>query len=108
MLLLLFFNSSLFSKKGSFSMECKKIKIRNFRNIGEAEITFDDGVNILTGANAQGKTNCAEAVFYLCTGTSLRIKRDKQLIRIGEEKAKIIAEAENRYGTVTIDSFSKS
>ncbi len=59
---------------------------------------------MLFGKNAQGKTNCAEAVFYLCTGTSLRIRHDKQLIKMGAEKATIVAEAENRYGKVTIEA----
>ena len=36
-------------------MECNRIKIQNFRNIEEADITFDPGVNILYGNNAQGK-----------------------------------------------------
>ena len=65
---------------------------------------FDDGLNVLFGKNAQGKTNCAEAVFYLCTGASLRIRHDKQLIRIGAESARIVAEAENRYGKVLIEA----
>lgn len=43
-------------------------------------------------------------MFYLCTGTSLRIRRDKQLIRIGTDAARISAEAENRYGKVTIEA----
>ena len=59
---------------------------------------------MLFGKNAQGKTNCAEAVFYLCTGASLRIRHDKQLIRLGAESAVITAEAENRYGKVTIEA----
>ena len=65
---------------------------------------FQEGLNVLFGKNAQGKTNCAEAVFYLCTGTSLRIRHDKQLIKIGAEKAVISAEAENRYGKVTVSA----
>ncbi len=65
---------------------------------------FSDGLNVLFGKNAQGKTNCAEAVFYLCTGASLRIRHDKQLVKMGEEQANITAEAENRYGKVTIEA----
>jgi DNA replication and repair protein RecF len=61
-------------------------------------------LNVLFGKNAQGKTNCAEAVFYLCTGASLRIRHDKQLIKMGTESAYIRAEAENRYGRVTIEA----
>ena len=85
-------------------MQRKKLFLQNFRNYESERFEFSDGLNVLFGKNAQGKTNCAEAVFYLCTGTSLRIRHDKQLVRLGAEKAKIIAEAENRYGKVVIEA----
>ncbi len=85
-------------------MQIKKLFLKNFRNYDEECFTFTNGLNILFGKNAQGKTNCAEAVFYLCTGASLRIRHDKQLIKIGADSARIIAEAENRYGNVTIEA----
>ena len=85
-------------------MQIKKLFLQNFRNYENEKFDFSDGLNVLFGKNAQGKTNCAEAVFYLCTGASLRIRHDKQLIRMGAESARIIAEAENRYGTVTIQA----
>ena len=85
-------------------MRIKKLFLQNFRNYEREEFDFSGGLNVLFGKNGQGKTNCAEAVFYLCTGASLRIRHDKQLIRIGAESAKIVAEAENRYGSVTISA----
>ena len=85
-------------------MQIKKLFLQNFRNYENETFDFSDGLNVLFGKNAQGKTNCAEAVFYLCTGASLRIRHDKQLIRMGAEYAKITAEAENRYGKVTIEA----
>ena len=85
-------------------MQIKKLSLKNFRNYEEENFVFSDGLNILFGKNAQGKTNCAEAVFYLCTGASLRIRHDKQLIKIGAESATITAEAENRYGRVIIEA----
>ena len=85
-------------------MKIKKLFLQNFRNYENENFEFSDGLNVLFGKNAQGKTNCAEAVFYLCTGTSLRIRHDKQLIRMGAENAYIRAEAENRYGKVTIEA----
>lgn len=85
-------------------MQIKKLFLQNFRNYENEVFGFSDGLNVLFGKNAQGKTNCAEAVFYLCTGTSLRIRHDKQLIKIGAEYAKITAEAENRYGKVVIEA----
>lgn len=83
-------------------MQIKKLFLHNFRNYESEEFTFSEGLNVLFGKNGQGKTNCAEAVFYLCTGASLRIRHDKQLIRIGADSARITAEAVNRYGKVVI------
>ncbi len=85
-------------------MQIKKLFLQNFRNYESENFLFSEGLNVLFGKNAQGKTNCAEAVFYLCTGTSLRIRHDKQLVKIGAEKALICAEAENRYGKVRIEA----
>ena len=85
-------------------MQIKKLFLQHFRNYEKEDFSFSDGLNVLFGKNGQGKTNCAEAVFYLCTGASLRIRHDKQLIKIGAEHAKIVAEAENRYGKVQIEA----
>ncbi len=70
-------------------MECKKIRIRNFRNIREAELAFDSGVNILVGDNAQGKTNLLEAIGFTALGKSFRTSHEEELIRFGEEFAEI-------------------
>ena len=85
-------------------MQIKNLYLQNFRNYEREKFVFADGLNVLFGKNAQGKTNCAEAVFYLCTGASLRIRHDKQLIRMGADHAQIVAEAENRYGKVVISA----
>ena len=83
-------------------MRIKKLKLKNFRNFSDETVTFTDGLNVLYGKNAQGKTNCAEAVYYLCTGTSPRCKRDKQLIRMGEEAAELTGNFEGAYGNIEI------
>ncbi len=85
-------------------MRIKKLKLKNFRNYAEEEFDFCEGLNVLFGKNAQGKTNCAEAVYYLCTGASPRSRRDKQLIRRGETCAEISALAEGAYGGVEISA----
>lgn len=46
-------------------MYIKKIKLNNFRNYENVEIDLEQGINILYGDNAQGKTNLLEAI-YLC------------------------------------------
>ena len=85
-------------------MVIKKLTLENFRNYEAETFAFTEGLNVLTGKNAQGKTNCAEAVFYLCTGSSLRIRHDRQLIRKGEAFARARAELLSRYGTVTLEA----
>ncbi len=83
-------------------MRIKNLNLKNFRNYSDESIDFEDGLNVLFGKNAQGKTNCAEAVYYLCTGVSPRSKRDRQLIKRGESFAEISATAEGRYGNIEI------
>lgn len=60
-------------------MIIKKIYIRNFRNIKEAELSFDKNLNIFVGKNAQGKTNLMEAL-SVCLGGSFRHVRFSQYI----------------------------
>ena len=85
-------------------MHIKNLTLKNFRNYADENFTFTDGLNVLYGRNAQGKTNCAEAVFYLCTGVSPRARRDRQLIRQGQTRAEISAVACGRYGDVNISA----
>ncbi|MBE6535035.1 MAG: DNA replication/repair protein RecF [Ruminococcaceae bacterium] len=70
-------------------MFCKKIEVRDFRNIESASVEFCDGVNILAGENAQGKTNLLEAIFYASVGRSFRAAHNAQLISFGEDSADI-------------------
>ena len=83
-------------------MQISRLKLNNFRNYTEEEIFFNNGINILTGANAQGKTNVAEAIFFLCTGYSPRANKDRLVIKNGEEKAEIFGEANTSYGKTSV------
>jgi len=84
-------------------MYIERLVLKNFRNYADEVFTFSEGTNVITGLNAQGKTNCAEAVFYLCTGYSPRARLDKQVIRYGEEKAYISGTARTAYGDVNVE-----
>ena len=69
---------------------CHSIEIENFRNIGSASVTFTEGVNLLHGDNAQGKTNLLEAVYFTALGKSFRPVKEAELIRFGEESAHVV------------------
>lgn len=70
-------------------MIIKKIYIRNFRNIKEAELSFDKDLNIFVGKNAQGKTNLMEAL-SVCLGGSFRHVRFSQYIPSADPKAEVL------------------
>ena len=50
-------------------MYIKNLALMNYRNYESAKITFSEGINILYGDNAQGKTNILEAIFVAGTTT---------------------------------------
>lgn len=66
-------------------MQINRIKLWNFRNYKEAEVSFDPGINIFLGDNAQGKTNLLEAIFFLGGGKSYRTTYDREILRWGED-----------------------
>lgn len=68
-------------------MLCKKINLTNFRNIESAELEFSDGVNVLVGNNAEGKTNLLEAVYLFALGKSFRGAKETDMIKFGEDFA---------------------
>ena len=70
-------------------MHCNRIQVTDFRNIASADVTFDDGVNILHGANAQGKTNLLEAIGFAAIGKSFRTSHDEDMIRFGADMAEL-------------------
>lgn len=69
-------------------MVITKLYIRNFRNIREAELTFDSSLNIFVGKNAQGKTNLMEAI-SVCLGGSFRHVRCTQYVPVNEPGAEV-------------------
>jgi DNA replication and repair protein RecF len=52
----------------------------SFRNLVPETIEFGPGLNLLVGANGQGKTNLLEAVYFFRFGRSFRAATDSELI----------------------------
>lgn len=70
-------------------MIIKSLELADFRNYESLNISFSDGVNILYGDNAQGKTNILEAIYLSATTKSHKGSKDKDIIRFGCEEAHI-------------------
>ena len=77
------------------AMKISSLSLKNFRNYKSLSLSFDPNINSLCGSNAQGKTNLIEAIFFACIGKSFRTSKEKQMIRWGEESAKIALVAGN-------------
>jgi DNA replication and repair protein RecF len=77
-------------------LQIKRITIRDFRNLEKVSYTPGEGLNILLGDNAQGKTSFLEAVFMLGNAVSFRGTGDRDLIRYGAAGYHIGADYESR------------
>ena len=69
-------------------MKINSISLENFRNISSLSLEFED-TNIIWGENAQGKTNLIEAIYLFTGAHSFRSVKDRELIKLGEEKSKL-------------------
>lgn len=70
-------------------MFIKSLSLQNFRNFENINIKLNDGINILYGDNAQGKTNIIESLYICATGRSHRTKYEKELIKFNKNEAHI-------------------
>jgi DNA replication and repair protein RecF len=86
-------------------MRVKSIKLTNYRNYINQNWVFSPATNIILGKNAQGKTNLLEAIFTCAIGKSLRANRDIDVIKWGEDNAKIELEIEKKFGKAKIEIF---
>ena len=72
-------------------MFLKKLELKNFRNYKSLKVDFKSNITLITGKNAQGKTNLLEAIQYLSSLNSIRAKTDNELILWGENFSAIQA-----------------
>ncbi len=70
-------------------MLINSLELSTYRNYDNLDITFDPGITILYGDNAQGKTNILEAVYIAGTTKSHRGSKDKDIIKFNEDESHI-------------------
>lgn len=78
-------------------MKIISISYRNFRNLNNGGILPVDGINVICGNNAQGKTNLLEAIWLFTGGHSFRGNKDSELINLikKDQPASLTAEFES-------------
>lgn len=70
-------------------MYLKNIELTNFRNYKHIKVSFNKGINIIYGNNAQGKTNLLESIYLLGLTNSHRSILDNSLVNTGKSFLKV-------------------
>ena len=83
-------------------MKVKKIEVENFRNIESENIEFTDGINVIYGENAQGKTNILEGIYLFARGKSFRAFKDKELVKFDKSVSYVKMNFETKDKTETL------
>lgn len=85
-------------------MHITALRLANFRNYDRLDFQPAEGLNVIVGPNAQGKSALLESIYLLATSKSHRTSRDSEMIRIGEQFARACAEVNRSARTdVTIE-----
>lgn len=70
-------------------MGLRSITLSDFRNYENKGFKFSDGVTVIAGENAKGKTNLLEAIYLLGVGESFRAKRTEEMVRFEQELGRV-------------------
>jgi DNA replication and repair protein RecF len=65
------------------------LECRGFRNLADAKTELAAPLVVVHGDNGAGKTNLLEAVYFGLTGRSFRAGNDRDLIRFGDQGARV-------------------
>ena len=87
-------------------MKVKKFKAESFRSIDSCEIEFTDGVNLIYGGNALGKTNVIEGIYFFSRGRSFRTAQEKDMVKYNADGFRISLSYEDDGGESLLEYAS--
>jgi DNA replication and repair protein RecF len=73
----------------------KTLSLRDYRSYASLELELQAGIVLAVGPNGAGKTNLLESLHVAAQGFSPRTRSDAQLIRFGEQGARVAVDAEH-------------
>lgn len=73
-------------------MHLMQLQIQNFRNLKNVNFELVNGVNLITGLNASGKTSLLEAIYYLSHLRSFRTHQISDLINRESTQLQLVAQ----------------
>ena len=85
-------------------MYFESIELENFRNYEILSLEPDPKLNIITGKNAQGKTNLLESLYIMGMGRSFRTNKDYEMIKFDKEysRTKAVVKDEDKETEIEI------
>ncbi len=86
-------------------MHLSSLMLKNFRSYENLSVSFSDGINILQGKNAAGKTNVLEAVGFLSMGKSFRTQKEAECIKDGAQAAYIKGGIVKKQGKLSVEAL---
>ena len=93
-------------------MTVNRIEYKNYRNIESLTLEPSDGVNVIYGENAQGKTNLMEGIWLFSGLKSFRGAKDAELVRFGcgfgRLKMDFSAGGRDQKAEITVDARRKA
>lgn len=79
-------------------MSLLSLDIRDFRNIQTARLKFSEGLNLITGSNAAGKTSLLEAIYCLGRVRSFRTANVAEPVQYGKHAYQLVGHVRQSSG----------
>ncbi len=89
-------------------MKLRSISLVNFRNLRDLKLFPSTQLNVIFGANASGKTNFCESVYYAAKGLLLKGDRQRDLITWGCDFSLLSFETESAQLRVCLNGSEQS
>lgn len=88
-------------------MYIEQVKIKNFRNLYEQDITLSKNINIFSGLNGAGKTSFLECIYLSAIGRSFKTHSEREIITFNNTDLFVNTKV-NREGVINNISISIS
>jgi DNA replication and repair protein RecF len=89
--------------RGKVHVMIQKLRLSHFRNFDDKFLEFPDGVTVIVGENARGKTNILESIFLLSSGKSFKANTEEEMIQLNEELARVKGRVVNKSEQVDLE-----
>lgn len=88
-------------------MFIRQLQLTNFKNHEKKVCQFTEKMTAFTGLNGVGKTNCLDAIYFLCIGKSYFTVKDAQCIKNGHTFFRLEMATEQKQVSIALQEGKK-